>query len=130
MFAKVFRSDKSKSSASVSSSDSLGTGNTPAAGSAAEDPLRQLAKFDTVLVVDDSGSMGGALWKEVRRNLHVWQRRISPRLQARDALGDLANLASKYDKDGIDIRFLNSAIEGNGLTVCGLLTYTAIEGLT
>lgn len=42
--------------------------------------------------------MAGPLWSE-----------------ARDALAGVAEIASKYDTDGIDIYFLNSPLVGNGL---------------
>lgn len=32
----------------------------------AEDPLHLLAKYNTIVVLDDSGSMAGKLWEEVR----------------------------------------------------------------
>ncbi|KAM0255967.1 hypothetical protein ACHAQJ_005271 [Trichoderma viride] len=56
-----------------------------------------LSSFDTVLVVDDSGSMGGAPWREVAEVL----RSITP-------------ICTAHDSDGIDLYFLNhkSAIEG------------------
>jgi len=57
----------------------------------AENALEILRKYDTVIVVDDSSSMMGTLWNE-----------------ARDALASLADIAGKYDTDGIDVHFLNS----------------------
>ncbi|KAG6875465.1 hypothetical protein C0992_003749, partial [Termitomyces sp. T32_za158] len=57
-----------------------------------ENHLSLLSRYDVVLLVDDSGSMSGDLWKEARK-----------------ALQDLATEASKYDEDGIEIRFLNSS---------------------
>ncbi|KAF8068084.1 hypothetical protein FPV67DRAFT_1171518 [Lyophyllum atratum] len=55
--------------------------------------LAALKNFDTdtVIVVDDSGSMRGRLWT-----------------QAGTTLAQLAAVASKYDTDGIEIQFLNS----------------------
>ena len=38
-------------------------------------------------------------------------------LQARDALAALAEIASKYDADGIDVCFLNSKHVGNNMKV-------------
>lgn len=55
-----------------------------------EDALEMLKKFDTVLIVDDSGSMQGLRWEEARK-----------------ALSDLASIASEYDSNGLDIHFLN-----------------------
>ena len=49
-----------------------------------------LAKFDTILLVDDSGSMAGRLWKE-----------------AEGAIAAITPICTQYDPDGIDIMFLN-----------------------
>jgi len=57
-----------------------------------------LRKYDTVLIVDDSGSMAGALWNE-----------------AMEALSGIASLAGSYDTDGVDIYFLNSPTVGQNL---------------
>jgi uncharacterized protein YegL len=65
----------------------------------AENALEILRKFDTVIIVDDSGSMQGALWAE-----------------ARDALASLAETAAKYDADGIDVYFLNDRSVGSNMT--------------
>ncbi|KZT05560.1 uncharacterized protein LAESUDRAFT_624491, partial [Laetiporus sulphureus 93-53] len=62
----------------------------PMRQSSVENALDTLRKYNTVLVIDDSGSMQGERWQE-----------------ARDALSALADVASKYDADGIDICFLN-----------------------
>ncbi|QRV87272.1 von willebrand factor type A domain protein [Ceratobasidium sp. AG-Ba] len=56
-----------------------------------EDPLQVLRGYDTVFLIDDSGSMSGARWKEAGR-----------------ALANVAEKASMYDPNGIDIHFLNS----------------------
>lgn len=56
-----------------------------------------LSTFDTVFVVDDSGSMAGSNWDEVRRVLHS----ITPTCTARD-------------RDGIDLYFLNHKSKNNG----------------
>ncbi|KAI0375942.1 hypothetical protein BV20DRAFT_26935 [Pilatotrama ljubarskyi] len=65
-----------------------------------EDALETLRKYNTVIIVDDSGSMSKrGLWKE-----------------ARDALASLAEVASKYDTDGIDVCFLNSEKTGSNMT--------------
>ncbi|KAG5635856.1 hypothetical protein H0H81_009864 [Sphagnurus paluster] len=63
-----------------------------------EDVLQSLARFDTILLVDDSGSMRGPRWK--------W---------AKNALATLATVAARYDADGIDIEFLNSKTRGSGM---------------
>jgi len=67
--------------------------------STVENALELLRKYNTVLIVDDSNSMSGTLW-----------------LEARDALAALAEVAAKYDTDGIDVCFLNSPRVGNNLT--------------
>ncbi|KAJ8073402.1 hypothetical protein PM082_011677 [Marasmius tenuissimus] len=53
--------------------------------------LQELAKYDTVIILDDSGSMSGGNWK-----------------QAGKALAKLASEAAKHDEDGIEIQFLNN----------------------
>ncbi|KAJ7895704.1 hypothetical protein B0H13DRAFT_1718964 [Mycena leptocephala] len=58
-----------------------------------ESALELLRNFQTVLIVDDSRSMKGELWK-----------------QAGKALQDLAAVASEYDTDGLEIHFLNSTV--------------------
>ncbi|KAG5651580.1 hypothetical protein H0H81_008165 [Sphagnurus paluster] len=63
---------------------------------APEDVLLSLARFDTVLLIDDSGSMSGSRWTT-----------------AGNALATLATVASRYDADGIDIEFLNSQARGS-----------------
>lgn len=56
-----------------------------------EEQLVMLRDFDTVFLVDDSGSMAGARWRE-----------------AKSAIDGVVHQAIKYDEDGIDIYFLNS----------------------
>ncbi|CAD6569669.1 MAG: hypothetical protein CYPHOPRED_003510 [Cyphobasidiales sp. Tagirdzhanova-0007] len=72
----------------------------------AENPLRALARYDIVFLVDDSGSMK-PLWR-----------------QARDALTGIVAKSITYDKDGIDIHFLNSE-----RTLEGCTTTHAVERL-
>ncbi|TYJ56240.1 hypothetical protein B9479_003085 [Cryptococcus floricola] len=64
-----------------------------------EDPLELLKEYDTVFLVDDSGSMGGSRWKEACK-----------------AIMEVADIAARYDDDGIDIYFLNSKRYGVGLS--------------
>ena len=65
----------------------------PAAGGpATDDPYAFLATFDTVFLIDDSGSMAGRSWRETAAALAA----IAPLCVARDA-------------DGIDLHFLNRA---------------------
>ncbi|KAJ2904333.1 uncharacterized protein MKZ38_008249 [Zalerion maritima] len=71
---------------------------TPSAASAitvesvtrAEDPYAFLTSFDTVFVIDDSYSMKGSNWKEVRALLES----ITP-------------ICADHDSDGVDVYFLN-----------------------
>lgn len=58
----------------------------------ADDPYEFLGIFDTILLIDDSGSMYGPLGDE-----------------ARDALRAIAPFCTQYDADGVDIHFLNHA---------------------
>ncbi|KAM5351916.1 hypothetical protein ACJ41O_004639 [Fusarium nematophilum] len=70
----------------------------------AEDKYAFLSTFDTVFVIDDSGSMAGRSWREVR-----------------DALSTIAPICTSRDPDGIDIYFLNhrSAASGSGTKAPG-----------
>lgn len=52
-------------------------------------------KYDTVFLIDDSGSMEGSRWAEAGRTLE-----------------EVARLAAKYDPNGIDIHFLNAVNAG------------------
>lgn len=62
-----------------------------------ENQLQVLKDYDTFIILDDSESM-----------LHLWK-------EACRALSTLAAVASQYDTDGIEIRFLNSPMGGNHL---------------
>ncbi|KAG5300520.1 von Willebrand factor [Histoplasma ohiense] len=53
-------------------------------------PYAFLSDFDTILLVDDSGSMSGSRWAETR-----------------EALSAIAPICAEYDEDGFDIYFLN-----------------------
>ncbi len=65
-----------------------------------EDPLDLLKTFDTIVVVDDSGSMD--LTPDGRPDAPSrWE-------EARDALAGVVHLAAAKDADGIDVHFLNS----------------------
>lgn len=61
--------------------------------SQADDPYAFLATFDTVFLIDDSGSMAGRSWRETR-----------------DALETIIPVCVQYDTDGIDINFLVSGL--------------------
>ncbi|KAJ7631882.1 hypothetical protein DFH06DRAFT_1223147 [Mycena polygramma] len=80
--------------------------NKPMRKETLEDALLMLKKYDTVVLMDDSGSMtlAGSNKSKTR-----WS-------EACDALEKLADIAAEYDTDGIDIYFLNSPIEGLNLT--------------
>ncbi|KIY66787.1 hypothetical protein CYLTODRAFT_398237 [Cylindrobasidium torrendii FP15055 ss-10] len=56
------------------------------------------SRYDTTIVVDDSGIMEGRRWD-----------------QAKAALCDLAGRANEYDSDGIEVCFLNSLVVGRGI---------------
>jgi uncharacterized protein YegL len=55
-----------------------------------DDAYAFLGTFDTVFLVDDSGSMAGRSWRETA-----------------EALETITPICTKHDKDGIDIYFLN-----------------------
>ncbi|KAM0427005.1 hypothetical protein ACHAPT_007903 [Fusarium lateritium] len=69
-----------------------------------EDKYAFLSNFDTIFVIDDSGSMSGSLWKETR-----------------DALAAITPICTSHDPDGIDVYFLNhrSGDEGSGNQASG-----------
>jgi hypothetical protein len=54
------------------------------------DEFAFLRTFDTVFLIDDSGSMSGSRWRETA-----------------NAIGLITPICTKYDQDGIDIYFLN-----------------------
>ncbi|KAF3927024.1 hypothetical protein ABW21_db0204117 [Orbilia brochopaga] len=63
----------------------------PSLNPGADDPYVFLRDFDTVILVDDSGSMAGGRWN-----------------QAAAALSTVVPIVTFYDQDGIDIYFLNA----------------------
>ncbi|KAJ7936693.1 hypothetical protein B0H13DRAFT_1589372 [Mycena leptocephala] len=65
-----------------------------------ENALEILRKYDTVILMDDSGSM---TLPGSRRGFTRWE-------EAGEALEALAETAQQYDTDGIDIHFLNHPI--------------------
>lgn len=67
-------------------------------GNLVEDPYAELSQFDTVFVIDDSGSMFGESWQQVKVALKV-----------------IAPICTEQDEDGIDIYFVNSEAEGKGV---------------
>jgi len=82
----------------MSAADRMEALRRPMRQNSVEDALETLRKYNTVIIVDDSGSMAGSRWKE-----------------AREALAALAGIASKYDTDGIDVCFLNSKHVGTNM---------------
>lgn len=54
------------------------------------DKFAFLTEFDTIFLVDDSGSMAGSLWRE-----------------ASTVLSQITEVCTKRDKDGVDLYFLN-----------------------
>ncbi|KAI0722380.1 hypothetical protein C8T65DRAFT_137640 [Cerioporus squamosus] len=70
---------------------------TPMRQESYENALVQLRGYDTIILVDDSGSMAGSRWTEARR-----------------ALAKLADVARDYDENGLDIYFLNSKLKIRG----------------
>ncbi|KAK2667968.1 von Willebrand factor, type A [Fusarium oxysporum f. sp. vasinfectum] len=70
----------------------------------AEDKYAFLSTFDTIFVIDDSGSMAGRSWREVR-----------------EALSTIAPICTSHDPDGIDVYFLNhrSPAVGTGVQAPG-----------
>ena len=64
---------------------------TTVTGQQADDPYAFLGSFDTVFLIDDSGSMAGRSWRECSSALEA----ITP-------------ICTAHDADGIDIHFLNS----------------------
>ncbi|KAK6346331.1 hypothetical protein TWF730_010657 [Orbilia blumenaviensis] len=68
-----------------------GTLPLPSLNPGADDPYTFLRDFDTVVVVDDSGSMSGGRWN-----------------QTAAALSAVVPIITYYDSDGIDIYFLNA----------------------
>ncbi|KAB5583657.1 hypothetical protein GE09DRAFT_1050443 [Coniochaeta sp. 2T2.1] len=67
-----------------------------------EDPYAFLSTFDTVFLIDDSGSMAGASWRETR-----------------DVLRNIAPVCAAHDADGIDVYFLNTRNNGPGTDAAG-----------
>jgi hypothetical protein len=64
---------------------------TPPNPSGSDDRYTFLRTFDTVFLIDDSGSMAGRSWRETG-----------------EALEAIAPICTAYDADGIDIYFLNA----------------------
>ncbi len=63
------------------------------------DPLNRLKLFDTKFIVDDTGSMNLSIDQSNPYARSRWDVTV-------EALGHIAEIAARYDEDGIDIRFL------------------------
>ncbi|KAK0705344.1 hypothetical protein B0H67DRAFT_593850 [Lasiosphaeris hirsuta] len=80
----------------VSPSPSTASRLSAASMSTPEDPYAFLSTFDTIFLIDDSGSMAGRSWREVKQAL----RAITP-------------ICTAHDSDGIDIYFLHARNQQN-----------------
>ncbi|KAK7413144.1 hypothetical protein QQX98_007970 [Neonectria punicea] len=93
------------------SADRRGASPSPSLASitSAEDEYAFLTTFDTVFVIDDSSSMRGRSWSQVR-----------------EALGAITPICTSHDPDGIDVYFLNhkSRSTGSGYEARGGYTQT------
>ncbi|KFA79919.1 hypothetical protein S40288_09995, partial [Stachybotrys chartarum IBT 40288] len=87
-------SDKGGLSANYPTTNNRAANRSPARSipgiSDEDDEFAFLSKYDTIFVIDDSGSMRGSSWVEVKQVLQ----QITP-------------ICTKHDKDGIDLYFLN-----------------------
>lgn len=79
------------------------TGNVTSSTVRGESPYAFLATFDTVLLIDDSGSMAGKSWREVST-----------------ALGTIAPIITQFDSDGCDVYFLNHKSSDPGVPTQGV----------
>ncbi|KAJ7686833.1 hypothetical protein B0H17DRAFT_1071265 [Mycena rosella] len=98
-YETVVAAKRSKSSAKYNSAKWL---KRPMRQETYENALEILRKYDTVILVDDSGSM--SLPGSGKRGVTRW-------MEAGLALEALAEAAQEYDTDGIDIYFLNNKKE-------------------
>ena len=91
-----------------------------------ENALDMLLRYDTVIIMDDSASMlQNQRWEQVCVTVMVltaWQSNVFP--QACEALSGLAQTAATYDRDGIDIHFLNHPKYGVNVKVSNGLRTT------
>ena len=76
-----------------------------------EDPYTFLSTFDTVLLIDDSGSMAGRSWREVSL-----------------ALSTIAPIVTSHDSDGITVYFLNHRSSDSGKASQGVAS-TGYHGI-
>jgi hypothetical protein len=76
----------------------------PGAGEDNDDGFSQLSQFDTVFVIDDTGSMqqpSNSKEEVTNKTKSRWD-------VLKLSLQYIADIAARYDKDGVDIRFLMS----------------------
>ncbi|KAF7326964.1 hypothetical protein MVEN_02590600 [Mycena venus] len=97
-YEEVLGPKRSKSASKYTSSNWL---KRPMRKETLENALEVLRNYDTVILVDDSGSM----------TLPGSKRGVTRWFEAGQALEALADTAAQYDTDGIDIYFLNSKRE-------------------
>jgi len=74
----------------VSPAPSAASGISVQSLSTPEDPFAFLSTFDTIFLIDDSASMTGERWNEVRK-----------------VLEHIAPICTQHDDDGVDVYFLN-----------------------
>jgi hypothetical protein len=70
-----------------------------------------LTQFDTIFLIDDSGSMAGRSWRETR-----------------EALAAITPICTAHDEDGIDIYFLNNR-NPRGDKIGGYTSVTTTSGV-
>lgn len=82
---------------------------------AADSPYAFLTQFDTIFLIDDSGSMAGRSWRETS-----------------EALKAITPICTAYDSDGIDIYFLNhrNRVASDNLGgYCNVTTVASVENI-
>jgi len=82
---------------------------------ATDSPYSFLSQFDTVVLVDDSGSMAGSNWRETSA-----------------ALAAITPICTAHDADGIDIWFLNHrnpATAASGGAYANVTTSAAVDAI-
>lgn len=75
--------------------------------------------FDVVLYIDDSGSMafeeGGERIDDLKLCANSFYPRRLGRADQRRIMSRVAYATSLFDRDGIQVRFMNSRVEGNNI---------------
>lgn len=77
----------------------------------ADSPYAFLTQFDTIFLIDDSGSMAGRSWRETKQ-----------------ALAAITPICTAHDEDGVDIYFLNNR-NPMGSTAGGYTNVTTTAGV-